>query len=291
MAYPAVVVTVMIASPGDVANERRKAVEIVYEWNAIHSESTQIVLLPVTSETAAAPAMGARAQQIINDQLLRKADLIVGVFWTRAGTPTGQAAGGAFEEIETHVAAGKPAMVYFSRAPVAPEALDREQYETLRTFKQNVHQQGLAFDYESVSDFSDQLRRHLAQTMLRERHRWAADPQSPRAASEWASPASPAAGAAQYTLSPEEAELLTALAHDSSGTVLVTDTLGGSAVEVGDRNFIEGRDDRRGRARWRGAVKRLVELGLLEQRDSAGEVFEVTHEGYRVADVIRPGST
>lgn len=285
MPYPATVVTVMIASPGDVATERRKAVEVVHEWNAIHSESSQLVLLPVTWETAAAPAMGVRAQQIINDQLVKKADLIVGVFWTRAGTATGQSEGGAFEEIQTHVAAGKPAMIYFSQAPVAPEALDRDQYETLRSFKRDVHQHGLAFEYESLSAFSDQFRRHLAQTMLRERQRWAVNHQLSGHTSQSGPSTSPAAP--QYTLSPEEAELLTAVACESSGTVVVTERLGGAAIEVGTRNFIGPPDDHRGRVLWRGALTRLVSLRLLEQRDTVGEVFEITYEGYRVADVIR----
>ena len=113
MPYDAKVVTVVIASPGDVAQERLAAQRIVYEWNAIHSRDRAIVLQPVMWETHASPAMGDRAQGIINHQIIKDADLLVAIFWTRIGTPTGAAASGTVEEIEEHLKASKPAMIYF----------------------------------------------------------------------------------------------------------------------------------------------------------------------------------
>jgi hypothetical protein len=38
------------------------------------------------------------------------------MFWTKLGTATGVAASGTVEEIDRFVAAGKPAMLYFSPA-------------------------------------------------------------------------------------------------------------------------------------------------------------------------------
>lgn len=66
MSYDAKVFNVMIASPGDVASERNIVREMLYEWNAVHSQTRKIVLLPVGWESHASPEMGKRAQEITN---------------------------------------------------------------------------------------------------------------------------------------------------------------------------------------------------------------------------------
>src|ERR1700716_3442973 len=114
MSYASTVFNVLIASPGDVNAERDLAREVVYEWNASHSRSRKIVLQPIGWETHSHPTMGDRAQSILNEQILKDADLVVAIFWTRIGTPTGEAPGGSVEELQRHMTENKPAMVYFS---------------------------------------------------------------------------------------------------------------------------------------------------------------------------------
>lgn len=75
----------MIASPGDVASERAIIRDVTYEWNAVHSKSKSIVLLPIGWETHASPEMRSSAQSVINKQVLDKCDLLVGEFWTQSG--------------------------------------------------------------------------------------------------------------------------------------------------------------------------------------------------------------
>lgn len=70
MSYKANVVKVMIASPSDVAQERRIIRDVIQEWNAIHAEDRKIILMPVGWETHSAPDMSDRPQEIINRQLL-----------------------------------------------------------------------------------------------------------------------------------------------------------------------------------------------------------------------------
>ncbi len=122
MAFGATAYEVMIASPGDVEKERQVVRAAVHEWNAVHSRDRAVVLLPVGWETHATPEMGDRPQAIINKQLLRDCDLLIAVFWTRLGTPTGVASSGTVEEIEEHLAADKPAMIYFSNVCHGAEA-------------------------------------------------------------------------------------------------------------------------------------------------------------------------
>ena len=129
--------------------------------------------------------MGERAQEIINKQLLRDADILVGVFWTRIGTPTGKAVSGTVEEIEEHLATGKLAMLYFSTAPVHPDSLDPEQYAEVKRFRRSCIGRGLVELYESTDEFREKFSRHLAQKVI---EYLAAGKQSPAPAEATGSP-------------------------------------------------------------------------------------------------------
>jgi hypothetical protein len=149
MSFDANVFNVMIASPSDVPEERQVVRDVLYAWNAIHADERKQVLLPVGWETHSAPDMGGPPQSIINKQVLENCDLLVGIFWTRIGTATAEYASGAVEEIERHIAAGKPTMLYFSEASIKPNLLDQNQYKQLQDFKEYCRPKGL---YEGFND-------------------------------------------------------------------------------------------------------------------------------------------
>src|ERR1039457_1398145 len=156
----------MIASPSDVPQERRIARDVISEWNTIHAKDKRTVLMPVGWETHSVPDTGDRPQAIISVQLLKDADLLVAMFWTRIGTPTGASRSGTVEEIEEHIGAGKPAMIYFSSAPVRPDSIDNDQYSALQVFKESLRARGLFEQYESLSEFRTKFARQLAQTII-----------------------------------------------------------------------------------------------------------------------------
>jgi hypothetical protein len=160
MSYKAEVYKVMIASPGDVKDERKIIREVLSEWNAINSEMRKIVLLPVGWETHSSPEMGERGQAIINEQL-KDCDLLIGVFWTRIGTATGEYQSGSVEEIQRHIEAKKPVMLYFSSVPVALDNVDHAQYSELQNFKQLCEQDGLFGSYSNKIDFRSDFNRQL----------------------------------------------------------------------------------------------------------------------------------
>jgi len=167
MAYTATVYNVMIASPSDVDDERSIVRDVVHEWNSIHAQDRVTVLMPIGWETDSSPAMGGRPQEIINDQVLQRSDLLIAVFWTRIGSPTREAASGTIEEIERHVSSGKAAMIYFSSAPVRADSVDQEQFDAIQEFKAQCRSRGLIEEYESLAEFRQKLTRHLAQTVIR----------------------------------------------------------------------------------------------------------------------------
>lgn len=162
MAFDAKVFRVLVASPGDVGEERNLIPEIVNEWNAVNAVNTKFILMPIKWETHSAPLLGDRPQAIINEQLVKDCDLLVGVFWTRIGTNTGISVSGTAEEIEQFVDLKKPVMLYFSQSPVDPDKIEIDQFSTLRTFKEKMRLKGLTETYYNTSDFRQKFSRQLS---------------------------------------------------------------------------------------------------------------------------------
>jgi hypothetical protein len=276
VAYAASVIKVMIASPADVAKERQLIRDVIHEWNAIHAEDRKVVLMPIAWETHSSPEMGERPQAIINKQLLRSCDLLVAVFWTRLGSPTGVAASGTVEEINEHLASGKPAMIYFSGVPVRVDSIDADQYERLRTFKEDLRSRGLVDEYEDLTDFRTKFARQLAQRVISNFSRGEPDAEIDLTPAAEEVPA----------LSEAARELLLEATHDAGGAITQIGTMGGMHVQTNRRDFVE-QGSVRSAARWRGAVGELQHHGLIEDRAGKGEVFFLTDAGYQVGDLLR----
>jgi len=156
---------VLIASPGDVTEERAIVREEVARWNSMHSESMKIILLPVGWETDATPDLRERGQAVINRQLVDSCDILIGVFWTRIGTPTPEAESGTVEEIERAVAEGKRCIVYFSDKPVSLSSVDPEQYERLKEYRKELRPSGLTRLYLDISEFKEKVFDHITATI------------------------------------------------------------------------------------------------------------------------------
>ena len=155
---------VLIASPSDVAVERAIVEEEIARWNSIFATDMKIVLLPVGWERNATPDLSERGQAVINRQL-DGCDLLIGVFWTRIGTPTPEAESGTVEEIERAAAEGKRCIVYFSDKPVSPSSVDKQQYKRLQQYKKELNQRGLTCPYKDISEFKEKVSRHIAKAI------------------------------------------------------------------------------------------------------------------------------
>lgn len=278
MSFNATVLNVMIASPSDVATERQNARDIIHAWNAIHAEDRQLVLLPSGWESHAAPLMGDRPQAIINKQVLERCDLLVAIFWTRLGSPTGEAASGTVEEINKHLSAGKQAMIYFSNAPVRPDSVDEQQYGALKQFRKECEGRGLIDTYSSMEEFRDKFTRQLTQTIMREFKR-------PAAVTEGdildmaRQPAVP-------QVSAEAQQLLLECSEDPGGVVMCIPTLSGTIIQTNRKHLAE-MGNPRSEAKWKSAINELVNQELLEPRGQKGELFGITNAGYEAADRLR----
>lgn len=161
MSYEARVFRLLIASPSDVEEERDIAVKTIQEWNDLNSAERQIVLLPLRWETHTAPEYGKRPQEIINKQIVDHCDLLIGIFWTRIGSPTGVEDSGTLEEINCVASAGKPVMLYFSKVKKAPDEINIEQLAQLRDFKTSIFNKALIETYNSQIEFRDKLSKQI----------------------------------------------------------------------------------------------------------------------------------
>lgn len=277
MSYSAVTFNVMIASPGDVASERTIVRDVIYEWNAVHSNARKIVLLPIGWESHSSPEMGASPQAIINKQVLAKCDLLIGVFWTRIGTETDDYLSGTVEEIEKHIETGKPAMLYFSSQPVAMDTVDLDQVAKLKSFKEACRSRGLYESYDSHTEFKTKFYRHLQLKVNEHSLFQAAAPDvfSEVVESKTRFPA----------LLPESRVLLKEASTDPHGVILHARYIGGTAIQTNGKNLIPSKE-RREVAKWEQALEELTEKDLVVARGHKGEMFEVTNLGYQIADMI-----
>lgn len=164
MSFVAQTYQVLIASPSDLAEERQVVTEAINGWNALHANAELVVLLPIKWETHAIPESDVRPQEAINQQLVHKSDILIGMFWTKFGSTTGVAESGTVEEIDQFVAAGKPALLYFSTRPINPSTIDLKQFEQLRDFKDDTYTKALTGRFGEISE----LQQKLSQDLMRQ---------------------------------------------------------------------------------------------------------------------------
>lgn len=283
MPYQSTTYNVMIASPGDVVVERNTVRQVLNDWNIIHSKSRQIVLLPIGWETHSSPEMGDHPQNILNKQILQRSDLLVGVFWTRVGTPTSTYASGSVEEIEEHINTDKPAMLYFSNQPVRPDSVDQEQYSQLLLFRESCKKRGLFEQYENVADFREKFFRQLQIKLNEDSYFQNGNVLKGQNLDVSYEPTIP-----ETSLS-DEAKLLLVTAAAADGIVVRVSYLNGASVSAGKRNFVEGSDQRTA-ARWEAAVDELAGKNLIEDKAGERKIYFVTDKGFKVADRL-PGLT
>lgn len=91
MAKAAIVLSVLVSSPSDVAAECATILTAIHDWNSSYPRDLSIMLEPVQWKTHAYPEAGDRPQALINRQIVDESDMVVAVFGHRIGTATGAA--------------------------------------------------------------------------------------------------------------------------------------------------------------------------------------------------------
>jgi hypothetical protein len=277
MAYDAKVIEVLIASPADVVSERRIVREGIADWNVVHSRERALMLSPIGWETHSSPELSGRPQQLINERLLSTADIVIGIFWTRLGTPTGKAPSGTVEEIQEHHRRGKPVLLYFSDASTPPSGIDPEQFKQVQEFRKWAMSEGLIETFQSETDFREKFRNQLV-FALREN----AYLKSLGAPTVQGTAVIQPVEAPSRSISNEAMQLLRAASNDSDGILAIRRHLGGEGIYVGGQQFGDG--NRRVFARWEAAIEELHYSGMIKDLNGQGTLFRITDAGYRAAE-------
>lgn len=150
---------VFISSPGDLSKEReiieselKKMTHMGVEFNPIRWEKD----LPTTSSHT--------PQELINTELLSKADILIGIFSTRFGSKTEHADSGTVEEIETFIAQNKPVILYFYSTNVITTDLtfvDMENLMKILEFKKKYEKKGIYTVISNIDELKDAISRDI----------------------------------------------------------------------------------------------------------------------------------
>lgn len=114
--------------------------------------------------TNAYASMGKHPQEIVNEQI-PDVDIVVGVFWTRFGTPTKKYQSGTEEEIEHFYQDGKKIFLYFLNKDVPLSQINISQYQKVQEFKARHDKDSLFWEVDNefalVRTISDHLEKYF----------------------------------------------------------------------------------------------------------------------------------
>ena len=161
----------IIVSPGDVPEERKAVAAVVADLNRLLIPQFGLELRPLRWETDAYPGFHLEGPQGHIDEVLAidKCDIMVGVFWKRFGTPTGDADSGTEHELGRAFAAWEKSkgkrphiMIYFkNKKYVCKDDAEREQLAKVEAYRQRVARTSLSWPYKTRGEFERLVRDHL----------------------------------------------------------------------------------------------------------------------------------
>ena len=164
------ILSVFVASPSDVDEERNRLEDVIRELNTAWAGQLGIRLELIRWETHAYPSFGEDPQAVINEQIPQDFDLFIGIMWYRFGTPSDRAGSGTIEEFQRakeRYDANSDAlqlMIYFkdAPAPVPPTQLDYIQLERVTKFRSTLGEEGaLYWSFQTTDEFEKLVRLHL----------------------------------------------------------------------------------------------------------------------------------
>ena len=162
-----------IASPGDVQKERDVCDEVFSEINKTLGDKLKFRVESLRWENAS-PSISTEPQAVINEELLSKFDIFIGILYCRFGSPTSNYDSGTEEEFFTALEMHgknpheKEIKMYFNDAPISPSKASNEQIHDVKAFKELVSESGCLYKaYNGSSEFKVFLREDLSKYFLK----------------------------------------------------------------------------------------------------------------------------
>ncbi len=163
-----VILSLFIASPGDVHLERTAIVNAVSELNLTWSQAFGIRIDVLRWETHTHPDFDSDPQAVINRQIGDEYDIFMGILWTKFGSPTPRAESGTIEEFERVLKRWEKdpksvsIKIYFKDEALSPSAIDGNQLIKINQFKERVSKiGGLYHKFTTTYEFEKMIRIHL----------------------------------------------------------------------------------------------------------------------------------
>jgi len=174
-------------------------------------------------------------------------------------------------------------MIYFSSSPVAPQSIDGKQFEQLKVFKEECKNLGLVEEYENSQEFKTKIFKQLQICILKNPYLQSVVKEISRI--EIGAVESMTSPQYEISLSQEAIKLLKAASSEGTGSIINRRHMGGHTINAGSETF--GGQYGRESAMWEGALNELVENELIVDRGYKGEIFELTHQGWSLADKLK----
>lgn len=169
MPYSAMTYRLLMSAPGDVPRADFEAIErAITRWNAVYGRQFGAVVVATHWRQHSAAEHGQRPQASLNEQLVDDADALVALFWSRLGTPTGEAESGTREELERAHANGAYVAVLRCERDVDPTSLDSDQIAALGDYLDELRPDSLILGYRDEADLSRHIDTILTRVVTRQ---------------------------------------------------------------------------------------------------------------------------
>lgn len=160
---------VVVVSPTDVAEERDRVELVITELNRTVADQLGCTLRLRRWETDARPGLdpGGSQAQVEKGLQIPDADLVIGIFWKRFGSPVEGAGSGTEKELRlawsNWLRKGKPeVMLYFCEREFFPSSqADIDQLQAVLAFRSDLPAQQLYWSFGDIDEFERLLREHL----------------------------------------------------------------------------------------------------------------------------------
>ncbi len=157
------VINIFLSGPRDTESEMLAVGEAIDAWNAIHSETYQVIFTKSNYKIRASAETGKHAQEVINDQALSECDYLFVVFKSRFGTPTNKHGSGTEHEYEwfkENKPIGTTSLYFSSKRPRSVDS----QYQKVLEFKKRVEvlEDGLYEKFNSKTDLQRAIEKRLS---------------------------------------------------------------------------------------------------------------------------------
>ena len=159
------ILSIFVASPSDVAEERNRVDEVVERINASMARRRRIRFEVLRWERDVSPDFAENGQSVINSQIPQDFDIFVGIVWHTIGTSTERHESGTIEEFELakkrhdEDTSSVRLMLYFKESPpLSLSEIDPSQLKGVREFKTRIKDKGGFYaSFHTPEDFSNKL--------------------------------------------------------------------------------------------------------------------------------------